>query len=369
MIGTAALLADTRALARAFLRWWRNELLGICREVLERAWPPAARQMRLEVKSDSIRLLHASKGHATVLWAHSTPGAMERLLAGTLAKPSLPLPLSAVLQVELPAAAMLEREIALPSAAERRLEEVLELQYARLMPLKRDLVLMDWHVADVDAEGPMRVRMAIMKRAAADAVKAFGSACGFEKCVITVPSTLGQGKTSYRFIPEHSATAPPGRGNKVLKALEIICVALAGGFALASAFGWIVHEQSIRAQLETMRQEADVAVGISRDLERRHEVLGQVRGAFSGVSLLDVIAAITKILPEGAWVQEFSRTHNRIRIVGSAPDASKLALDLEASPLFRNVELASAASNAQTGAETASFRFDLGMEIEERGAQ
>lgn len=78
------------------------------------------------------------------------------------------------------------------------------------------------------------------------------------------------------------------------------------------------------------------------------------------VVILDILRELTQMIPNTAWVQEFSLKDNKIYLDGYAASASDLIPLLEDSPLFKNVVFLSTIVKEKDGKE----RFRIGFELE-----
>ena len=94
-----------------------------------------------------------------------------------------------------------------------------------------------------------------------------------------------------------------------------------------------------------------------RDLEARIEYLNALRR--DDIQVLDVLAELTKIIPETAWLRRFNYSDRRVEIEGYANSASELIPLLEESPLFKDVTFLSGITKSREGKET----FRIGMEV------
>jgi len=92
-------------------------------------------------------------------------------------------------------------------------------------------------------------------------------------------------------------------------------------------------------------------------LETKAEYLHSLR---SGASVSDMLRELTQILPETAWVQEFTFFKREIQLEGFADSASELIPLLEMSPLFKDAVFLSTITKDKDGKE----RFRIGLKME-----
>jgi len=76
-------------------------------------------------------------------------------------------------------------------------------------------------------------------------------------------------------------------------------------------------------------------------------------------SVLDILKALTDILPDSAWVREIAIEPDRIRVDGYADAAAELIPLIDASPLFTDVSFLSAITKGRDGKEKFRIGFKL----------
>lgn len=332
--------ADLQALARQaefewrrFFAWWQAELLELFHSMAVRLLPRIAAVTRVDASTESL----------------------GRIFEGALQRPST-LDRVRRLEILLPPEAILSRSVQLPAAATLKVRDALELQYARLMPLRRQDVLLDHQLANTASQtGMIAVTVAALKRTTADRVAALARAWGAGKTTIVVS---GAG-LMFRFPVTllESSAAPTSR---VIKALQFATVVLAAGLVLVALFGWWPHERVVNAELEFIRANARVAANMAADLQSRRQVALLLDQALPTFDFLKVTAELTRILPDTAWAFQMSQKGHRIQLLGEANRSSALALQLEESPLFQNVRLQSTTGVSGEG----SGRFDLTLDFQ-----
>jgi Tfp pilus assembly protein PilN len=141
------------------------------------------------------------------------------------------------------------------------------------------------------------------------------------------------------------------------------------GLVLLSFLGWAgsywMHQKMVSRSLnaELTRLTSEMA-GIKKIQDRIESIEGQL-SELNGlneryVPVSDIVRELTQILPDGAWIREFSLDDNKIRIQGYADSASDLISFLETSPLFKDVYFTSAIVKEKDGKE----RFNISLELE-----
>ena len=141
------------------------------------------------------------------------------------------------------------------------------------------------------------------------------------------------------------------------------------GLVVLSLLGWVgsywMHQKMVSGALnaELKRLTAEMA-----EIKKIQGRIDFIEGQLSELNALnqkyiplsDILRELTQILPDGAWIQEFSLDKNKVRIQGYADSASDLISFLETSPLFKDVYFASAIVKEKDGRE----RFNISLELE-----
>ena len=82
-------------------------------------------------------------------------------------------------------------------------------------------------------------------------------------------------------------------------------------------------------------------------------------------SVLDILKALTDIIPDAAWVREIAIASDRIRLDGYADAAAELITRIDASPLFTDVSFLSAITRGRDGKE----KFRIGCRLADSDPQ
>ncbi len=96
----------------------------------------------------------------------------------------------------------------------------------------------------------------------------------------------------------------------------------------------------------------------AKTLEERLDYLTKLRN--ERVPVPDILKELTQIIPEKAWIRDFTFSKKGIEIDGYADAASELIPVLESSPFFNDVVFLSTITKEQDGKE----HFRIGMKIE-----
>ncbi|MFZ7126508.1 MAG: PilN domain-containing protein [Desulfobacterales bacterium] len=171
---------------------------------------------------------------------------------------------------------------------------------------------------------------------------------------------FGESSAHFNLLPQAMRRRPSRAGRYLLILLTIL--------TLLTGLGWagsrILQQRLIQQRLDAQIQEVGEQVLAVEELQSEIDVL-QNRAAFlealkqEGAPALDIIRDLSEIIPETAWIREFSISGNQVRLDGYADSASGLIPLLDASPRMTDVTFLSAITRGRDGKE----KFRIGLTI------
>jgi general secretion pathway protein L len=270
--------------------------------------------------------------------------------------------------VRLPAGQALRKMLELPAAAEANLRAILSYQIDRQTPFRPEQVYFDFVVRGRDAAGQkIRVEWVLIPRAVVDGALAMAAAWGIQPHVVDVAGSDGADFTGLNLAPAE-ARPRPARTRR----LAAIGLMGAAGFLLAVAIVLPLYLrgaalENARQQADSLKPGADSALALRREIDRlRNESEFLATKKKQVPSALAVLAQLTKIVPDDAWLSEFHLAENEVRISGTAASASGLITAIEQSGVFRKAAFRSPVTKAATGD---TERFNLSFEIVAEGSK
>jgi general secretion pathway protein L len=139
--------------------------------------------------------------------------------------------------------------------------------------------------------------------------------------------------------------------------------------ALLSGVGWgasrAIHYRMSQKELALQIQKFSKEVGEVDRIRTEAEIIGEKISYLNRLqnthpSVLDMLAEMSKKIPDTAWIQQFTVSDKGLQIEGTADSASELVPILEASPLFKDVGFLSGITKEREGKE----RFLMGLKPE-----
>lgn len=226
--------------------------------------------------------------------------------------------------VRLPARKVLRRTLSLPLAAKRGLRELLGFEMDRYTPFKADAVYYQFRVTARDrARGRMQVELAVIARKEADEAIDAARQQGSEPLALDLGGALLE--------------LPAARRRRVW-ALATTALVLVAGVAGAAVPLWQKAQAVSALEAETQALAGEpVAAAQARkalaELDAQGRLLLERRALRP--SALEVLAELTRVLPEHCSLTHVELSGTQLRLRGEAADAASLVTALESSAFFR----------------------------------
>jgi general secretion pathway protein L len=334
------------SLARSAMRWWLGELAGLARDGAALLPWPERNSASIEAGERYwvVRTRERVLGQVDCATDPENAAAMLRRLTPGLARAT----------IELPPERVLARRVELPAVSQADLARILRFEITRHFPFPAERALFAHRVLPRRAASPGHVAVEIVAvaRETTVEIRALLAAAGIEAARIVVADASGAS-----LVLTENATPRPR---------SVMALAAALGMAtLAAIASPVVHE---RMELATLNREIAAlapkanALGAAHAKERRAvaQVAGPLALAAARPPLVALLDALTKSVPDGAWLQSLSISGQEVTIDGLSPSAAAVALQLEKSGAFTHVAFrAPIARDPATGLE----HFALGATV------
>lgn len=261
--------------------------------------------------------------------------------------------------LRLPAGQVLEQSVALPLAAERDPERVLQYEMDRLTPFAPDEVYWGWTVQRRDrARGRLHLSLLVVPRAGLLPFVAALEGAGAPPTALESPGADG----SVRRIALQRARSGRERWRRRgLTALASACAVLA---VVATGLPFVRQSLALdaaQAQVAALRPRADQADALRRqvaEIAGSTDVIAQQRARVGDA--LGTIAAVTDILPDDTFLTDLQFQGRTLTMTGQSAAAARLIASLAADPAFRNPAFTAPVTRNDAGrAEGFSIRTEL----------
>jgi general secretion pathway protein L len=257
--------------------------------------------------------------------------------------------------LRLPAAALLEKQLTFPLAAERELRRALTYEMDRETPFTADEVWWSWRVDQRDkARGQLRLTLFLIPKSAGEAVIALLRQGGLNPTGVAAPGADGE----LRQIPLSGETDIRPAQSGWVRPLAIACAALAlvavilpfarQSLSLSRADGRIAELKNQVDAVQQLRRRLDnvAGAGASAAMEQA-----------GSTDVLKALAETTRILPDDTHLVDFSLHRRKLSLSGQSADAARLIGLLAGDPFFKDPAFAAAVTR-QPGSKLDSFAIN-----------
>lgn len=267
----------------------------------------------------------------------------------------------------LPPDKVLTSSMTFPLATEENMYAVLGFEMDRQTPFSVDQVYYDYRVTErSSANRTITLDLVVTPRKLLQQLLDALSRVGIHPDVVTT-----QGQESTTLLPVNLLPKPGRPTRRVIvhrlnTTLAAICALL---LLTALALPLIKKQQQIR-QIEPQLTAALAAAGDGIELRQQVEKLTTgseflVQKKRSTVSVLQIIAEISRILPDSTWLSKLDIHATEIQIQGQSSAAATLIQLLESSSLLRNARFRSPVVQVP---RTSMERFHISVELETEDA-
>lgn len=250
------------------------------------------------------------------------------------------------------AVGLLQRDVALPLAAESQLGRVLQYEMDRLTPFRAEDVIWDWIRLRRDpALGRVHVRIWLVPRAALQHVLAALARAGLPADLLE--ATAPDGTT--RLLRLH----PPAPSQRAaLRRAGAVCAVLAVAAMAVPFLRQSLAATALDDRIAALRAPVAAVERLRRQRDGGGDIIAAERARLGDP--LAALVAVTQRLPDDTYLTEFALRRRRLRLGGESRAAAALIPLLAAERTFRNPTFAAPVTRADTGhAELFAIQTDL----------
>ena len=345
-----ALLASDGSLGK-FWRWWTGELEGL----MPGPWLSERRltgpYLLLSLQGD--RCVLTARKRSGDVEIGCAEGDIEHALDTLFDRHHRKLPIV----VRLDKSLGLRKLVDLPSAARADLDRLLFYELDRLTPFNAADVCFAWQIVDNDRKsGRMTVRLDLAPKELIEHVQASVRRMGCEPLSIALE---GEDDNVLDLAPRSPAeTTRASRWQRILPALAVGLIILVVAIPLRQQ---MLAISQIDAEIKRVQATAEESGALREQLQKLTDRSGFLIEKKNGyLPRTNTMNALTRLIPDQAYVTQIQIRDEEIILVGHADRASELIGALEQSPMFASPRFQSPLTrDPRTGKERFQIAFDL----------
>ncbi|WP_428249801.1 PilN domain-containing protein [Ferrovibrio sp.] len=346
MRATEALQSGLR-LGGGFLAWWGGELAALRPAWIIRLLQSQQRWLLLRPDGDGFGISMEQRGQERLL-SDVSPVALREFAQDADAA-----------MLVLPVDMVLRRKVDLPAVDDASLARLIPNELDRFTPFSAADAWFDWHVvARRPGDGRITVEIFVIDAAQATPLLQRATAAGVTPDRVILEK--GQAPADIdllRWQPRRIVRRLWPR----LVAVTLLLLAVGQSGALVTA--WNMREEEtlleLRQSVQTLRPAAEAGDRQRRELSMLRERAEFLNSAQGQRSVLQDVAALTRALPDDAWLHSLQIGAGRIQVGGQARDASALIQRIEAEDGLRNAQFRQPVTKA---GGSGLDRFEIGIE-------
>ncbi|MBK1694764.1 hypothetical protein CKO09_08440 [Chromatium weissei] len=263
------------------------------------------------------------------------------------------------IQLQIPAEAVLTRQVSLPAQVQSNLPQVMRHELDRLSPFQPNDVIFDYVLLPSTTPQPSRITLvlALCRRdRVTDWLTRFNRAGTPIECIDWRGAWTGA-----NLLPSEQRPPPRGRQLNMTHGLLIATLLLVAATLITPIWQKNRHVEALNSELRRMRTQAIAVDEVRQALERTRESgMAVLRQQQTQPSLLALLLELTERLPNDTWIQTFEYNHGIVDLRGESAQATALIAILEQAPSITEVAFKSPVTQiARTGKE----RFNLSFRV------
>lgn len=349
------------------VRWWLGELEQLVPEAVRRQFVGQRTRLVLLVDAPGDNLLEETDQHTRRMGRIDlhTPatGDVRRILA---AIPRADRSGGSEVVLRFPAQRALRTPISLPLAAEKNLPEVVGFEFERLVPFGRADVYYAYRIVARDKQAQLiRLELVVLPRSEVAKLGPTAEALGLRVSGLEIAEGVGEQGVTLIPLDDRKVDRAMGSERRILIGLAAAASVL-GLLCLAVPY-WRTSAavESLTARMADARQRAESVVSLRKQIDlKRHEQQFLIDRKRAMPTETELLATLTRLIPDDAYLTESSITGDRLRLVGAANSATALLTLVDQSPAFRGAAFQSPiVQDTRLNRE----RFDITARIAQRG--
>jgi general secretion pathway protein L len=329
---------------RGFLAWWASELSEILARRGEAANSWRVMFVRRGAGSGCDVYVRARQSIEQVATSNEAGEQLVERLQRRLGKGRIP---PGAIVLRLHPSEVVQTRISVPAAAREVMEPILRNQIERLAPWPADKALFAYEVAGTANEtGALDVQVAVAARSAVEGLAAELDSLGYRPGVVDF-GTDSTAPPRMNLLPRQEQ-AVEGPGRLIVAAVGIVlAVSVIAGAVGGVLYGRRVAEMNdLAARLEALGTERKSTLRAADASGEARKLAWLTSQKADQPSMALTLEALSRALPDEAWLDRLEVSQGAVTIAGSATNADRLVGLLEASKHFSDVQFSAPITRA-----------------------
>lgn len=325
--------AQIQASLGDMIKWWLGELTELVPEGVRDHFASQRTRLVLLVDEPGDNLLEETGQRSRRLGRIELDAPAPRVSA---AIPRAARNGSTGLVLRFPATRALRTPVSLPLAADKNLPDVVGFEFERLVPFSRSDVYYAYRVTSRDKQAQtLRLELVVLPRSEVARLSQTFDALGLRVTEIEVAEPGSDSKVTPIPLGDRGAGSTMQAGRRIVVGLSaaaavlaLICLAIPFWQA-STAIGTLTTEMA------EARHQAETATALKKQIDAKRQeqqFLTDRKRAMPTAS--ELLATLTQLIPDDAYLTEMTITGDRVRLVGIANSATALLTLIDQSPAF-----------------------------------
>ena len=333
---------------RRFLAWWADELSDMLASRASTAESWQLMFVRQTGGSGTDVYVRSRQSIEKVATSGDAGDQFVEQLRRRLGKGKVP---SSAIVLRLNPSEVVQTRMGVPAAAREVMEPILRNQIERLAPWPADKALFMYEVAEqLNETGALDVQVTVASRRVVEGLVTELGALGFRPGVVDI-GVDSAAPPRMNLLPSGGQTEY-GPGRLVVAALAIVVAAS----LIAGVIGGVLYGRRL-GELNELAARLEAIGAERRSTLRSADASGEARKLAwltaqkaEQPSMAVMLEALSRALPDGAWLDRLDVSQGVLTIAGSATNADRLVGLLEASKHFRDVQFSAPITRGDGGA-------------------
>jgi general secretion pathway protein L len=319
-------------MVREFFTWWFGQLAELLPRELRKSVLDAGDALVITPIGSLNQGIEAVTADLRKNGKESTLG---HFAVGAVGLAELPRAAGRATVLRLSEADVLAKNLSLPLAAERELDQVLAFEMDRETPFKPEELYWNYRITASDRQaGRLSVRLLVVPKASLDLLLTDLAAVGIQPRRVEIAD--GPDRGFYVPLNGDGSHSHP-TSNRLLWPAAVSCAVLAIAAVVTPFVRQEITIASLEREINVSRAAAAEAEGLRQEIDRLSGSAGFIESERDKAGRpLIVLAAATRILPDDTYLTEMELRQRKLTLSGRSAGAARLIGALAADGEFRN---------------------------------